>query len=78
MEVLSWLIRSVPLASAAALAQMLAPFLAFPRVTTSSLSTLMSASAAETALRTALLALPLKSNSYGRIDKAEIYAPLFL
>ena len=32
MEVLSWLIRSVPLVLAAALAQMLAPSVLFPRV----------------------------------------------
>ena len=44
-------------------AQTLAPFLAFPRVTISSLSTLTSASAAATAQRTALLAHLLKNNS---------------
>ena len=33
MEVLTWLIRSVLLASAAALAQMLAPSVLFPRAT---------------------------------------------
>jgi len=44
-------------------AQTLAPFLAFPRVTISSLSTLTNASAAVTVQRTALLAHLLKSNS---------------
>ena len=41
MEVLSWLIRSVPLASAAALAQMLAPSALSLRVIPSSSSTLV-------------------------------------
>ena len=54
MEVLSWLIRSVPLASAAALAQMLAPLAASLRVTASTLSMQTSASLAVLAQTLAL------------------------
>ena len=62
MEVLSWLIRSVPLASAAALAQMLAPSALSLRVIPSSSSTLVLAWTAVPAQIPAPTALSLLSN----------------
>ena len=59
---LQWLSRLVTSASLAVHVQTVAPLLAFPRVTASSRSMLMSASPAVTAQTYALLALPLRNN----------------
>jgi hypothetical protein len=59
---LIWHTRLLTNASLAALAQTLAPLLAFPRVTVSTLSMLTSASPAALAQMLAPLQLPLRNN----------------
>jgi hypothetical protein len=78
MEVLSWLIRSVPLASAAALAQMLAPSALSLRVIPSSSSTLVLAWTAVPAQIPAPTALSLPLNNQNSTKNTGLLSGVFL
>jgi hypothetical protein len=78
MEVLSWLIRSVPLASAAALAQMLAPSALSLRVIPSSSSMPVLAWTAVPAQIPAPTALSLPLNNQNRTKNTGLLSGVFL